>query len=76
MTELYELGGCSLAKIAVDFGASVPTIAKYLRREGVLIKKRGRPPRKALAPAPVVAEADEETKTVTVESEPASIFKF
>jgi transposase len=51
MKDAYVLGDASLAKIATDFGVSVPTIAKYLRREGVDIKGRGRPRKKALEPA-------------------------
>ena len=85
MTEMYELGGCSLAKIAAEFSVSVPTVAKYLRRAGISINKRGRPPKKNLVAREVVKKlggyeekplasvtitaVNEEEKSITVSSE-------
>ena len=74
MREMYELGDCSLAKIAVEFGVSVPTIAKYLRRAGVTVKGRGRPAKKDLTPTIPTPTVVEEVKEET--TEPAPLFKF
>ncbi|MDY6957707.1 MAG: hypothetical protein SVK08_00985 [Halobacteriota archaeon] len=43
MREMYELGGCSLAKLSVEFSVSVPTVSRILRSEGAVIRPRGRP---------------------------------
>lgn len=73
MVEMYELSGCSLAKIAVEYGVSVPTIAKYLRKAGVPIKARGRPAKKVLAPIPTVVPVKEPEEAAPATS---PIFKF
>lgn len=43
MKTSYTMGDAPLASLAKEFGCSVPTIAKYLRRAGVAIRPRGRP---------------------------------
>lgn len=54
MKDAYVLGDASLAKIAADFGVSVPTISKYLSLAGVTIRPRGRPRKKEHSGAPLV----------------------
>ncbi len=78
MKDAYVLGGASLAKIAVDFGVSVPTVSKYLSLAGVEIRPRGRPRKKSIPETtqsvpvePEVVEAEESTGDV-----PSPVFSF
>ncbi len=43
MKNAYTLGSASLRSLAKEYGVSVPTIAKYLRKSGVSVRARGRP---------------------------------
>lgn len=55
MKRMYELDGASLAKIAMNFGVSVPLIATHLRELGVAIKGRGRPKKEKKLPVRMAA---------------------
>ena len=43
MKNAYTLGNASLRSLAKEYGVSVPTIAKYLRKSGASVRARGRP---------------------------------
>ena len=53
MKNSYAIGTASLSSLSKEYGASVPTISKYLRTAGVQIRGRGRP-RKDAEPTPTI----------------------
>lgn len=59
MKDAYVIEEKSLEKLAIDFGISVPTVTKYLRKQGVQIRSVGRR-RKHPVPVAVVVETVEE----------------
>lgn len=42
MKDAYVIQEKSLEKLAIDFGTSIPTVTKYLRKQGVQIRRVGR----------------------------------
>ncbi len=55
MKDAYVIEEKSLEKLAIDFAISVPTITKYLRKQGVEIRRVGR---RRKHPVPVAVEAE------------------
>lgn len=75
MREMYELGGCSLAKIATDFSVSIPTVSKLLKASGASIRRPGRPSAKKLQEVPSSFSSVDKAPEENVSEEPASIFR-
>lgn len=73
MKQMYESDDCSIAKIAMNFGVSVPTITSHLREMGVKIKGRGRRPSKKVTTVvdePVITGVEQPSPFQTVKYVP------